>query len=103
MTQEQFEKCIPWEQTFRWALNSNFVHLSNGEFNQIAAIYKEVFGEGLTASQMTCNTCRLKSLKRLGEEYFKIQQEKAKEQKEENIAEKPKKKGGRPPKINVVE
>ena len=100
MTQEQYEKCIPWEQVLRWAAKSNFVHISNGEFNQIAAIYKEVFNESLTLSQMTCNTCRLKALTRLWNEYETFQQELAQQQKQEREEVK-KKKGGRPPKINL--
>lgn len=87
MTQEQYEKCQAWEQQLRWAVRSNFVHMSNGEFSDIAALYKEVFDEALTVGQMTCNTCRLKALKRLGNEYFGYQQQIAEEQKEERLVE----------------
>lgn len=103
MTREQYEKCTKWEQQLKWAVRSNFVHMSNREFSEIAAAYKEVFGEGLTLSQMTCNTCRLKALVRLGKDYFETKDEFAKQEKEERMTEEetPKKKGGRKKKIDI--
>lgn len=101
MTQEQYEKCKEWEQQLRWAVKSNFVHMNNTDFSKVAAIYKEVFGEGLTLAQMTCNTCRLRALKRLGEDYFNYEQKLAQEAKEERTQEPEKKKVGRPKKINI--
>lgn len=103
MTQEQFEKCKEWEKELRWAWKSSFVHMSNTEFSKVAAIYKDVFGEGLTVSQMTCNTCRLKALSRLAESYFAMQQELAEKEKEERIEDTEKKKAGRKKKINMDE
>lgn len=100
MTREQFEKCKDFEQQFRWAVNSNFLHMSNTEFNKIAALYLEVFGEALTRNQMTCNTCRLKAMVRLGNDYFATQQTIAEEDKKNRIEEKPKK-SGRPKKIDL--
>lgn len=75
--------------------------MNNTDFSKVAAIYKEVFGEGLTLSQMTCNTCRLRALKRLGEDYFNYEQKLAQEAKQERQAEPEKKKAGRPKKINI--
>lgn len=101
MTREQYEKCKVYEKELRWAWKSSFVHMSNTEFSKVAAIYKDVFGEGLTLAQMTCNTCRLKALSRLAESYFAMQQELAQEAKEERTQEPEKKKAGRPKKINI--
>lgn len=101
MTREQFEKCKEWEQQLRWAVKSNFVHMNNTDFSKVAAIYKEVFGEGLTLAQMTCNTCRLRTLKRLGEDYFNYEQKLAQEAKEERTQETEKKKAGRKKKIDI--
>lgn len=98
MTKEQFEKCQAYEKELRWAGKSNFVHMTNTEFSEIAKLYKEIYGEGLTLSQMTCNTCRLRAMKRIYEDFEKYQQEIAKEQKEDRIT---KKKAGRPPKIDI--
>lgn len=104
MTEEVYEKCLPWEQQFRWAVRSNFLHLTNREFGEIANLYKEAFNEELTPRQKTCNTCRLKAMTRLGNEFFAYQQELAKKQKEEALNEDPepeKKKGGRKKKIDL--
>ena len=102
MTQELYEKCQPWAQHFRWACKSNFLHLSNREFGEIAKLYTEVFGEQLTPAQMTCNTCRLRAMQRLGNEYEAYEQKIADEQKEQRLNEvtdAEKKKGGRKKKI----
>lgn len=99
MTQELYEKCKQYEQNFRWAINSNFVHMTAGEFAKVAVLYREAFAEEI--KNLNCNTCRLNALKRLGTEYFIFQQELANRQKDDRAEDTPKKKAGRPPKINI--
>lgn len=104
MTREQFEECRKYEQEFRWAIRSNFVHMDQGTFNDVARLYKEILGVGMTKAQMTCGTCRLNALKALGKDYFDTMDVIAKQQSEQakqETEEAPKKKGGRPKKINV--
>lgn len=107
MTKEMIEKCKKFEMHFKWAIRSNFIHMTHKDFSEVAALYKEQFGTALTKAQMTCNTCRLNALKRLGEDYFNALQDIAVEEKEErqNNDEAPKeekkKKGGRKPKIDI--
>ena len=104
MTKEQFEECSKYEQEFRWAIRSNFVHMDQGTFNDVARLYKEILGVGMTKSQMTCGTCRLNALKALGKDYFDTMDVIAKQQSEQakqETEEAPKKKGGRPKKIKV--
>lgn len=102
MTREQFEECKKYEQEFRWAVRSNFVHMSQSEFNEIARLYREILGVTLNKSQLTCNTCRLNALKALGNDFFATMDRVAKEDKETAVEEEtPKKKVGRPKKINV--
>lgn len=83
--------CEKFEDAFKMAINANFVRMSQSEFNEVVVLYKEIMGKTLTKGQMTCNTCRLNTMKDLGAEYFKS--------KEEN--EKPKR--GRPKKIDLGE
>ena len=104
MTREQVEKCSKYEREFTWAVRSNFIHMSATEFNEIAALFREIMGRSLTRNEMTCNTCRLKAMKELGNDYFNSRDAFIKEDRDnENEAkeESPKKKGGRPKKINV--
>lgn len=88
MEKETFDKLKEYDKVFSLALNANFIHLSNGEFEEIAKLYKEALGKELTSRQKGCNTCRLKAIKELGTAYVKA--------KEEN---KPKR--GRPKKIDL--
>lgn len=105
MTKEVFESIRKFEKDFGWAINNNFLHLSVGEFNEIARAYLDTFGTPLTKTQMTCNACKLNAVKKLGAEYFKAKEEyeekdddsEGKEEKEE----KKKNKVGRPPKIKL--
>ena len=100
MTKEQFEKLKPYEAQLRWAAKSSFVHMTNGMFNDIAALYAEIYGEGLTQSQRGCNTCRLKALTRLFNSYEEYMNELAEEQKAERAeTQEVKKKPGRKKKI----
>lgn len=83
MDNELFSKLEGYEKIFNYAIKSNFLRMSPTEFNDIAALYKEVFGTALTKSQMTCPTCRLNAVQKLGKEYFKEKEEKVEEVKEE--------------------
>lgn len=106
MTKEQFNKLQPYEQQLLWAIKSNFIHMSSGEFGAIAEIYKELYNETITRTQSACNTCRLKALKRIGNDYFKkkeeIEERAKKAEEKKKAADAKKNKGaGRPPKIDL--
>lgn len=70
MTSEQIKKLSEWEGVFTRALKLNFLHLSQGEFNEIMEVYVDFFPP-LNRSQMNCGSCRLTAVKKLGELYFK--------------------------------
>lgn len=69
LTQEQYESLKPFERNLRNAASKSFVHMVAEDFEKVAKIYTDVFGETLTKSQMSCNTCRLNALRKLGELY----------------------------------
>lgn len=92
LTKDQMEKLAPYEKNLTNAYRNSFVHMSGEDFQKVAEIYTEVFGEALTKSQMGCNTCRLNALRKLGEVYVTTQE--AKEKKKEST------KRGRPAKLN---
>lgn len=70
MTKEQFDKISKFDLQFRTAVKNNFVRMSQGEFNEIVPVYKEVTGKSFTKSQMLCNNCRLKMVQELGKAYM---------------------------------
>lgn len=90
MTKEQYDRLKNYESTLRSALNSNFARVSQGEFNKIADIYKELYGTALTKSQMVCNACKLSALKRLAMDYNEYEawynKKYKKSQKDSNLA-----------------
>lgn len=104
-----------FETSFRYAIRSNFVSIKTSEFGEFITFYNQFFPP-LKQSQMSCNTCRLNAMKKLGELYFQNKEyyeEKEKELKveeepatpptaveEEPVVEKPKKRG-RPKKMDV--
>lgn len=69
LTKEQYESLKPYEKNLVNAYKHSFVHMPGEEFEKVAAIYTQVFGESLTKSQMGCNSCRLNALRKLGELY----------------------------------
>ena len=97
MDKEVYESIKKYDREFGWAINSNFLRLSVGEFNEIAEAYFKTFGQGLSKTQMTCPACKLTAMKKLGEEYFKAKAEYEPPQTET----KAKNKVGRPPKIKL--
>ena len=128
MTLEQYKALEPYEQSFRWAIKSNFIHMSNSEFTTIKNLYHEIFGKNMTVAQSNCNACRLKALQEMGRAYFDYKEaaesvkNAEKKQQEEDGALKPaetpveepkteetnkdttapKKKAGRPKKIDLT-
>ena len=115
MTEEQYKVLEKFEQTLNAALNSNFVRMSPNDFNEVAAVYDQLFTP-LRKTQRACNTCRLNALKALGRVYNAEKEKRAQEAAEkaaEKPAESPKtskvintitnaiKKAGRPKKIDL--
>lgn len=91
-----FERLVKWDKVLYNAVHKSFIHLSASEFGEIAAIYDEYFDTPLTKAQRNCNSCRLTALKKIGGEY-----EKEKQLREEGKTETPKKRVGRPRKIDL--
>lgn len=88
MNRKQYDSLSKYEKTFKSALKSNFARLSVGEFNDIANIYAEMYKENLTQSQKSCSTCRLKALKKIGNDYFKYKEKlEEKSVKDSNLTE----------------
>ena len=91
LTKEQYEKLVPYEKHLKAAYKNSFVHMSGSDFEKVADIYAGITGTPLRKSQMNCNTCRLNTLRKLGELYTQYTEDE--ERKEE------KKKSGRPKKL----
>lgn len=82
LTKEQYKSLEPWEKEITNAYRNNFVHMSSENFKIVAELYKGIFGEQLTPSQMRCNTCRLNALRKLGEAYTRYGQKAQKPRKQ---------------------
>ena len=82
LTKEQYKSLEPWEKEITNAYKNNFVHMSAENFKIVAELYKEIFVEQLTPSQMRCNTCRLNALRKLGEAYTRYGQKAQKPRKQ---------------------
>ena len=93
LTEEQYEKLKPYEKDLRNAYKNSFVHMGGADFNVVADIYDQVADKPLSKSQRSCNACRLRALKQLGEAYENHEKGKAE-------AEKKKTNRGRPRKLS---
>lgn len=81
LTKEQYEKLTPYADYITKAYKHSYIHMPGTVFMEVAALYTEITGSALTKSQMGCNTCRLNTLRKLGEMYTNYT-EKPKEKKE---------------------
>lgn len=97
MIKEIYNKLIKWDSTLYNAHRLNFVHLTNSEFVELKAIYEENYNKKLTKSQLNCNSCRVKIIKELAKDYLSTKEKELKEINEDE----PKKKVGRPKKIDI--
>ena len=87
LTKKQYDKLTPYARELRAAYKNSFLHMSGADFLKVAEIYKEVFESELTKTQMSCNTCRLNALRKLGELYVNyVPEEKKKEPKTVDIS-----------------
>lgn len=91
LTKEQYERLTPYKQQLRSAYKNSFLHMSGTDFNKVAEIYNEVYDKPLTRSQMNCNTCRLNSLKKLGQLYEEYTEQTETEKKKSPNKGRPKK------------
>jgi len=109
MTKEQYDKLQEFEQELRYAYRMNFMSMGNGRFKELMTIYKELYGVGLNQRQSSCSTCRLNAIKRIAGDFYAFQQQLAEEEKKQREIEElkakeeaqPKKKAGRPRKIDL--
>lgn len=69
LTKKQYDDLTPYKDQLKAAYKNSYVHMSGLEFLKVAEIYKEVFENPLSKTQMGCNTCRLNALRKLGELY----------------------------------
>lgn len=69
LTKAQYDKLVPWEKEILAAYKNSYLHMTGSDFQKVAEIYAEIMGTPLSRSQMKCNTCRLNSLRKLGELY----------------------------------
>lgn len=97
MTKEIYSKLIKWDSTLLNAHKLNFVHLTNSEFVELKKIYEEYKNKEVTKSQLNCNSCRVKIVKELAKDYLATKEKELQEIKEDE----PKKKVGRPKKIDI--
>lgn len=76
-----------FETSFRYAIRSNFVSIKTSEFGEFITLYNQFFPP-LKQSQMSCNTCRLNAMKKLGELYFENKEYYEEKEKEQPVEEK---------------
>jgi hypothetical protein len=112
LDKETMEKLLPYEKDLKYAVRSNFVNMRMSDFEKVAEIYNGIYTP-LRKGQMSCGSCRLQALRKIGEDYLKTKEfseelakkkamkEKEKEEVENTAPQTPKKKAGRPKKIEL--
>ena len=70
MTKEQFNRIEKYRNQFKVAIKNNFARMSEAEVKEVADMQKELWGISMTKSQMSCSSCRLKMIQRVGKEFF---------------------------------
>lgn len=66
MTKEQYQRVERFRTNFNQA-KSNFVRISRGDLEIIRNVYNEVFSANLQPSNMGCNSCVIKMMKKMAE------------------------------------
>ena len=91
LTKEQYESLKPYAKHIISAYKNSFLHMSGTDFLKVAELYKDIFNETITKARMSCNTCRLNALRKLGELYVAYEaKEKERAQKETADNQEPK-------------
>ena len=102
MTKEIYNELLKWDSVLYNAHRINFVHLNNAEFSELKNIYEKYTNEKVTKSQLNCNSCRVKIIKKLAKDYLEYKEKEnneIKETKENNETVK----RGRPKKVKENE
>ena len=70
INKEQYLKLLPLERQLRSGLMNNYARLSVVEFEAFCALYAEIYGAPLSKSEASCNSCKLKAIKKVANEFF---------------------------------
>lgn len=74
MKNEIYLKLNPIEKQLKSALLSNYARLSAKEFETFCETYHQHYGTALSRNEKNCNTCRLKAIKKIANDYFQYQE-----------------------------
>lgn len=66
MTKEQYSRVERFKPQFNQA-KSNFVRICKGDLEIIRNVYNEVYSQNLQPSNLNCNSCVLKMMKKMAE------------------------------------
>ena len=84
MTKEQYTALLPYGGKFDTVKRTGYVHITRNEFKDILAVYEQVFGETLKATERNCPRCIVRAMNRLADEYIKYRDKLEKKNKKKN-------------------
>lgn len=70
MTKDVYKRLNQYEGILKGVRDSKYARVTSSEMKDLADIYKEHYGYGLSKNEMNCSHCKFKALERLGKDYF---------------------------------
>lgn len=66
MIKEHYDILQKYDAKFEKALHGNYCRFTPSEFDEVAIVYKAMYGVNVTQADRNCSTCKLRILRKLG-------------------------------------
>lgn len=72
---EHFEILGKYEEELEKALHGNYCRFTVAQFDEVAGVYREMYGVAVTTAERNCNSCKMRILKQLARAYVEAKKE----------------------------
>lgn len=77
MIQRHFDTLAHYEEQLSKAGSGNFYRFAPDEFEELAVVYREMYGVAVTRADRNCATCRMKIVKQLARAFDEAKAQRA--------------------------
>lgn len=69
MNKRHYDILNKYDEKLDKALHGNYCRFTPSEFDEVAIVFKEMYGVAVTQAERNCSTCKMRILKQLGRAY----------------------------------
>lgn len=75
MKKEHYDILNKYDEKLDKALHGNYCRFTPSEFDEVAIVFKEMYGVAVTQAERNCSTCKMRILKQLGRAFVEAKKQ----------------------------